>query len=64
MARKTIQRAQSEDLTIMEEGTKIGTIRIKPSGILWKPKGKRYWFGLTLDKFASLAEEHGRHQDS
>lgn len=63
MARKTIQRAQSEDLSIMEDGVKIGTIRIKPSGILWKPKGKRNWFGLTLDKFGALAEEHGRKQD-
>ena len=28
--------------------------------IRWKGKGQRSWFGLTLDKFAMLAEEQGR----
>jgi len=60
MGRKTIKRAVSEDFEIMDDGDKIGTVRIRPSGILWKGKGQRSWFGLTLDKFAMLAEEQGR----
>ena len=32
-------------------GKKVGTIRIKPSGVLWKPAGKRKFFGVTTAKF-------------
>ena len=42
------------------EGVKVGTVRIRPTGILWKGKGQRGWFGLTLDGFAKLAEEQGK----
>mgnify|MGYP001815250486 FL=1 len=60
MGRKTIKRAISEDFEILDDGVKVGTVRIRPTGILWKGKGQRGWFGLTLDGFAKLAEEHGK----
>jgi hypothetical protein len=63
VASKEFRRPQSEDFEIMEQGTKVGTVRIKPSGILWKPKGKHSWFGLTVEEFSKLAEKHGKEQD-
>jgi hypothetical protein len=32
-------------------GSVIGTIRIKPSGILWKPKGQHKFLRVSLDTF-------------
>ena len=32
-------------------GFKIGTIRVKPSGISWKPKSAREFYSVSLDKF-------------
>lgn len=32
-------------------GKKVGTIRIKPSGMLWKPAGKQKFFGVTTATF-------------
>ena len=29
----------------------IGTLRLKPSSILWKPKGQKSYFSVNLDKF-------------
>lgn len=59
---KEIKRAQSEDFEIYEDGNKVGTVRIKPSGILWKAKGKQSWFGVSLEKFAEFAVQHGKEQ--
>jgi hypothetical protein len=33
-------------------GETIGTIRIKPSSVLWKPKGQYEYYSVTLDAFA------------
>ena len=33
------------------EGAKIGTLRVKPNGILWKPAGQQKFFKVSLDKF-------------
>jgi hypothetical protein len=40
--------------------TAVGTLRVKPSTILWKPKGakgKTPWFSVGLDDFAKWAME-------
>jgi hypothetical protein len=29
----------------------VGTIRVKPSSVLWKPKGAHVWYAVSLDKF-------------
>jgi len=34
-------------------GETIGTIRIEPSSVLWKPKGQHEYYPVTLDGFAS-----------
>ena len=30
----------------------IGTLRIKPSGLAWKPKGQHKFYSVNLDAFA------------
>ncbi len=42
-----------EEVVLDENGNKVGTIRIKPSGILWKPSGKQSFCSVPLDKFAA-----------
>ncbi len=34
-------------------GVTIGTIRVKPSSVLWKPTGQQRYYAVTLDKFAA-----------
>ena len=34
-------------------GATIGTIRVKPSGLLWKPKGQRKYYQVSLDTFTA-----------
>jgi len=33
-------------------GRKIGTVRVKPIGILWKPANQRSFYSVSLAKFA------------
>ncbi|TQF40279.1 hypothetical protein UNPF46_10975 [Bradyrhizobium sp. UNPF46] len=59
------KRAESQDFTIVEmnDGDKIvGTIRVKPSGVLWAPKGSHKFYKLSIQQFAKFAEEHGTKQ--
>lgn len=37
--------------TIVNDDGVVGYIRIKPSGILWKPKGERKYFSVPLERF-------------
>lgn len=62
MAKKSIRRPLFEEFEITEDGSVIGTIRIKPSGILWSPKGKHSWFGVSVEQFAEFAEANGKKQ--
>ncbi len=42
------------DHTIIDEGGKIlGTVRIKPSGILWKPNNARQFYTVDLETFSN-----------
>ena len=34
-----------------EKGNKIGTLRVKPTGVLWKPRSQQKFYGVPLDKF-------------
>ena len=42
---------------------KIGELPIKPSSILWKPKGARKYFSMPLDDFTLLIKEKGNLVD-
>jgi hypothetical protein len=57
MARKSIAWVGYDDFSIHEGDAKIGTIRVKPSGILWAPKGKHSWFKVSIEEFADFAEK-------
>jgi hypothetical protein len=42
-----------EETIIDGNGTKVGTIRVKPSSVLWKPSGQQKFFSVSLDTFAN-----------
>ena len=67
MAKKTVRRAEFEDFDIMEPNANgkesvVGTVRVKPSGILWRSKGKHTFFGVSVEQFAEFAEQNGKKQ--
>ena len=62
MAKKEFRRANSEDFEIVEEGAVFGTIRVRPSTVLWKAKGKHSWRGVTIEEFAQFTEKYGKDQ--
>jgi len=62
MAKKEFQRAVSEDFKVIEGGKVVGQLRVKPSGVLWKAKGKQKWKGVSVEAFAAFAEENGKDQ--
>ena len=41
-----------EQTIVDENGKVVGTIRIKPVSILWKPKGAQQFYSVPIDKFA------------
>jgi hypothetical protein len=44
MAVNSFRPKKYEDFEIVDAGGKaVGAIRVKPSGILWSPKGKHNW---------------------
>jgi hypothetical protein len=52
-----------EDFEIVDgAGKAAGAIRVKPSGILWSPKGKHNWRGVDLASFAAFMEKNGKKQ--
>ena len=40
-----------EHKIVDEKGSPIGTFRLKPSSVLWRPKGKGKFYAVSLDKF-------------
>lgn len=64
MATNSFKSRKFEDHQIVDaKGKIVGHIRVKPSGVLWSPKGGKDWYGISLDKFAAFMEEHGRKQE-
>jgi hypothetical protein len=45
-----------EHTILDEKGKTIGTVRIKPSSILWKPVNAREFYSIPLQKFAELMQ--------
>ncbi len=43
----------AEEVVLDGNGDVVGTIRIKPTGVLWKPRNAREWYSVSLDGFAS-----------
>ena len=38
----------------------VGSVRIKPSGVLWAPAFAKVWYGVPLEKFANFMEREGK----
>lgn len=45
-----------------DEGSVVGYIRVKPSGVLWASKGSHQWYRVSLDTFAELMKKNGTKQ--
>jgi hypothetical protein len=45
-----------EQMILDGEGSVVGTIRIKPSGVLWKPSNARKFHSVSLKKFVAWIE--------
>jgi hypothetical protein len=48
---------------ITEGGKVVGTIRVRPSTIMWKPKSGQDWFGVTIEQFEKFAKKKGEKMD-
>lgn len=44
---------REETIVVIETGAVVGTIRVKPSSLLWKPTGQHKFYAVSLDKFTS-----------
>jgi hypothetical protein len=42
-----------------ENGSKIGTLRVKPVGLAWKGRGKQSFLAVDLQKFVDWISEPG-----
>ena len=42
------------------DGEKVGTIRVKPVSILWKPKGAQKYFSASIEAFEAWITANGR----
>lgn len=62
MGTKAFRPRQFEDFEIMEDDQVVGTLRVKPSGVLWAPKGSHSWYRVDLEKFGDYAVENGTKQ--
>lgn len=48
------QNPEYSEETILDSNKEvIGTIRIKPSSVMWKPSGKHKFLAVPLDKFTA-----------
>ncbi|MBW1794856.1 MAG: hypothetical protein JRJ38_10565 [Deltaproteobacteria bacterium] len=63
MAKNNFRPQKFYDYEIVDYKNRVvGQIRIKPSGILWSPRGTHNWLGISLTKFDEFMKEHGRKQ--
>jgi hypothetical protein len=49
----------SQDFEIEENNEMLGTLRIRPNGILWKPKRSQSWYRIAIEEFADYAKQQG-----
>ena len=40
-----------------DTGNKVGTLRVKPSSLLWKPKGAHQFHAVSLDDFREFMKD-------
>jgi hypothetical protein len=59
MAKMTFGAPVSQTFTIKEGKKVFGTLRVRPSGVLWKPRSAQVWYALSMDELGVLAVKHG-----
>jgi hypothetical protein len=63
MAVNSFRPRKFEDHEIVDaNGKVVGHVRVKPSSVLWSPKGGKDWFGASLTEFANFVEKTGKKQ--
>jgi hypothetical protein len=54
------KRLKVQVLTILDEQKKeVGSVRVEPGEIAWKPAGQSRWYSLPIQDFGKLAVAHG-----
>jgi hypothetical protein len=54
------KRLKVEVLTILDEQKKeVGSVRVEPGEIAWKPAGESRWYTLPIREFGKYAVAHG-----
>ena len=48
-----------EETILDADSTIVGTVRIKPSSVMWRPKGSHSFFSVPLDRFAAWITDVG-----
>lgn len=59
------KRLKVEVLTILDDQKKeVGSVRIEPGEIAWKPAGESRWYSLPIREFAKFAVAHGARAEA
>jgi hypothetical protein len=54
------KRPKVQVLTILDDQKReVGSVRIEPGEIAWRPAGERHWYTLPIQDFGKLAVGHG-----
>ena len=54
------KRLKVQVLTILDDQKKeVGSVRIQPEEIAWRPAGESRWYTLPIEDFGKLAVAHG-----
>ena len=56
---KRFYEQESYDFTIMDGNETVGHLRVKPSAVLWKPKGYRKYYRVKIDELEAHAKALG-----
>jgi len=63
MPAKEFSAPVSQDFQILEGGKMYGTLRVKPSTLMWKPKGAHSWHGVAIEDFGEWVKKTGKQMD-
>jgi hypothetical protein len=56
---KEFKAPVSQDFEILDGGQVFGTLRVRPSGLLWAPKGSHNWYRVRIEDFGTYAVKKG-----
>ena len=53
------KRLKVQVFTIVDNKKEVGSVRIEPEAVSWKPAGTSQWHRLAMKEFGNLAVQHG-----